>query len=88
MDRKLLEMLRSPETRQPLALLKSSELESLNQAIAGGGVVRADGTPQQQPLRQALITADRAEIYRIDDGIPVLLAEEAIDTRRVPGFAP
>jgi uncharacterized protein YbaR (Trm112 family) len=29
-------------------------------------------------LREALITADGKWIYRIDDGIPVLLVDEAI----------
>ena len=33
--------------------------------------------------REALITQDRKLIYRIDDGIPVLLAEEAIAASQV-----
>lgn len=87
MDRKLLDLLVCPTTRQPLALLDGRSLKSLNEAIATGAVVRGDGNPQPDPLREALITRDRARIYRIDDGIPVLLAEEAIATAQVGGFA-
>ncbi|RBL04211.1 Trm112 family protein, partial [Xanthomonas oryzae pv. oryzae] len=78
MDRKLLDLLCSPDTRQPLSLLDVKGLEVLNATIAGGTLQRADGTAQTQPLREALITRDRKQIFRVDDGIPVLLAEEAI----------
>ena len=39
---------------------------------------RVDGAPQTEPLREALITRDRKTVYRVDDGIPVLLIEEGI----------
>ncbi len=86
MDRKLLDILACPATRQPLALLDKAGLEALNQAIAGGGVHRADDGAQSEPLREALVTRDRKLVYRIDDGIPVLLVEEAIATAQVAGF--
>ncbi|WP_355584623.1 Trm112 family protein [Xanthomonas cannabis] len=86
MDRKLLDLLCSPDTRQPLSLLDSKGLEALNTAIAGGSLQRADGTVQAQPLREALITRDRKQIFRVDDGIPVLLAEEAIATAQITDF--
>ena len=87
MDRKLLDLLCSPDTRQPLSLLDAGGLEALNRAIAAGGVVRADGNPQTAPLREALITRDRRQVFRIDDGIPVLLAEEAIPTAGIAELA-
>ncbi|KTF37808.1 Trm112 family protein [Xanthomonas translucens] len=86
MDRKLLDLLCSPDTRQPLALLDARGLEALNRAIAAGGVQRADGSPQAQVLREALITRDRKQVFRVDDGIPVLLAEEAIGTAQLADF--
>lgn len=86
MDRKLLDILVCPATRQPLATLDKPGLEAVNAAIGAGVVVRADGTPESQPLREALVTRDRKLLYRIDDGIPVLLADEAIPTARVDGF--
>jgi uncharacterized protein YbaR (Trm112 family) len=78
MDRKLLDLLVCPATRQPLALLDAAGLEQLNHAIAEGRVKRKDDSTQSEPLREALITRDRKTVYRVDDGIPVLLVEEGI----------
>lgn len=86
MDKKLLDILVCPATRQPLALLEKAALETLNHAVASGTVKRNDDSPQAEPLREALITRDRKTVYRVDDGIPVLLVEEAIATAQVPGF--
>ncbi len=86
MDRKLLDLLCSPDTRQPLSQLDAKGLDALNRAIADGTVQRADGGAQDQPLREALITRDRKQIFRVDDGIPVLLAEEAIATAQLADF--
>ena len=41
---------------------------------------------EAQALREALVTRDRKTVYRIDDGIPVLLAEEGIATAQVADF--
>jgi uncharacterized protein YbaR (Trm112 family) len=86
MDRKLLDILVCPASRQPLALLESAGLEALNRAIAAGAVRRGDEATQSEPLREALVTRDRRTVYRIDDGIPVLLAEEAIATSQAADF--
>ena len=86
MDRKLLDILCCPTTRQSLAMLDSQGLDALNRAIAAGGVKRADDSPQSALLREALLTRDRKTVYRVDDGIPVLLAEEAINTAQVGDF--
>lgn len=86
MDRKLLDLLCCPTTRQPLAMLDARGLEALNRAIAEGQVTRADDTAQTEPLREALVTHDRKTVYRIEDGIPVLLAEEAIATAQAGDF--
>ena len=87
MDRKLLDLLVCPTTRQPLALLDSRTLSALNDAIRQGGVVRGDGSAQTEPVREALVTRDHALAYRVDDGIPVLLAEEAIAIDGIAGPA-
>lgn len=86
MDRKLLDLLVCPATRQPLMLLDERGLQALNGAIAGGAIVRDDSTAQAEPLRAALVTRDRKRVYRIDDGIPVLLVDEAIATAQVQDF--
>ncbi|MFD0739451.1 Trm112 family protein [Lysobacter koreensis] len=86
MDRKLLDLLVCPSTRQPLQLLDTRGLQALNAAIERGGVVRGDGSAQSEPVREALVTRDRKLLYRVDDGIPVLLAEEVIVAAQVADF--
>ena len=86
MDRKLLDILACPATRQPLAMLEARGLHALNEAIAAGSVARIDGSIQLEPLREALVTRDRKRVYRVDDGIPVLLVEEGIATGQVADF--
>lgn len=86
MDRKLLDILCCPTSKQPLALLGGDDLERINRAIAAGGVSRADGSPQAEALAEGLVTRDRRRVYRVDDGIPVLLADEALDTAQVADF--
>ena len=86
MDRKLLDILCCPITKQPLALLNKAELEALNAAITGGGVARADGNMQTETISEGLLSRDHRTIYRIDDGIPVLLSDEGIATALVADF--
>ncbi len=86
MDRKLLDILCCPSTKQPLAQLSATELARLNTAIAAGSVMRADGSPQSDALGEALVTRDHKTVYRVDDGIPVLLADEAIATAQISDF--
>jgi len=87
MDRKLLDLLVCPTTRQPLRLLDKSGLAALNQAIAEGGLTCADGRVQTTPLSAALVTHDRKILYPVVDDIPVLLADEAIASTQIAGFA-
>ena len=86
MDRKLLDILCCPTSKQPLALLNKAELVALNEAIAGGGLKRADDSIQVSPIREGLITRDHQTIYRVDDGIPVLLSDEGIATALIADF--
>ena len=86
MDRKLLDILVCPATRQPLALLETDGLDAINAAIRAGQATRSDGSAQTVALREALVTRDRKTVYRIEDGIPVLLIDEALATARIDGF--
>ena len=61
MDRKLLDLLCSPDTRQPLAVLEPRGLEALNRAIAAGQVRRGDGSTQSiASLRTCIPHSQRA----------------------------
>ena len=86
MDKKLLDILACPVTRQPLALLDADRLSALNAAITAGGV-RFGDHEQTEVLREALVTRDGKRIYRIDDGIPVLLPEAGVEAASVIGLA-
>ncbi len=86
MDRRLLDILCCPDTKQPLALAGAPELEAINRGIAAGTVRRVDGGVQAEPLAEGLITRDRKTVYRIDDGIPVLLVDEGIATAQIADF--
>ena len=87
MNRKLLDILACPATRTPLAMLEAAGLETLNRAIVAGGIrLNDESTLLSAPLREALVTRDRKTVYRIDDGIPVLLAEEGIATAQIADF--
>ncbi|MBE5314206.1 MAG: Trm112 family protein [Xanthomonadales bacterium] len=79
LDPRLLEILCCPLTRQPLQMLDAQRLASLNAAIAAGDVRQTDGQALSQAWKEALITASGSRAYRIEDGIPVLLADEAVE---------
>lgn len=85
MDKKLLDILACPLSRQPLALLDGARLATLNAAISAGALAFGEHT-QTTPLQQALITRDGKRLYRVDEGIPVLLPEESVETHTIAGF--
>lgn len=80
MDKRLLDILCCPVSKTPVRPLGKHELEALNAAIATGKVQSIAGAALKQRIDQALITTDGKVIYRIEDGIPVMLPEEGIGT--------
>lgn len=87
MDKRLLDILCCPTTRQPLRLLTRNELDQLNRAASSGSLTHADGSAWKDNIVAALITRDGSLVYRIEDDIPVMLADLAIATASLPGFA-
>ena len=79
----LLDILCCPTTKVPVVMLPEDKLGILNAAIAKGEVKKADGNVVETPLKEGLITEDRKTIYRIDDDIPIMLADEAIPTEQL-----
>ena len=77
-DRKLVEILRCPVTREKLTVLAKDRLRTLNAAIEAGDLRHADGRKVETPLEEGLVTADGSRIYAVRDGIPIMLADEAI----------
>lgn len=76
----LLEILQCPRTYQPLKMLDPEKVARINEEIGKGNVRYHDGSPVEEPLDEALITEDRKVIYRVDDGIPILMIDRGIPT--------
>lgn len=66
--------------------LDARGLDAINRTVVSGSLRRADGSTQAAPIREGLLTRDRKTVYRIEDGIPVLLADEAISTMQITDF--
>lgn len=86
MDKRLLDILCCPVSKTPVRLLGRAEMDALNGAIVAGRVVTTAGSPVRERLDEGLITTDRKLIYRVDDGIPVMLPEEGIGTTQLNDF--
>jgi len=81
MDKKLLDILVCPVSGAALSLADAGALARANDAIRAGSARHADGSAVYVPLAQALQTDDGATLYRIDDGIPMMLPEHGIEIR-------
>jgi uncharacterized protein len=86
MDKRLLDILCCPVSKVPVRPLQRQELEALNQAIGAGQVQTVAGAGVDAALSEGLITTDRKVIYRVEDGIPVMLPEEGIATLQLTDF--
>ena len=85
-DQKLLEILRCPVTKQQVFPLTKQQLTAINQSIAAGDLVHADGSAIDNPLEEGLVTENKNRVYRIEQDIPVMLEDESILTDQVEGF--
>ena len=85
-DRKLLEILCCPVTKVPVKVLSSARLKQLNDRIAQGDVLYLDGSQVKEPFEEALITENDTTIYRVDDGIPVMLEDKGVATLQFSEF--
>ena len=55
----------------------------MNRADKKNALTRAMYSRMAEALREALVTRDRKTVYRVDDGIPVLLVEDEPEVRKV-----
>ncbi len=86
LDKRLLDILCCPASKQPVSILTSAQLEAINRAVDASQLVNAEGVAVTQRIASGLITRDGRTVYRVDDGIPVMLADQAIATSQVEGF--
>lgn len=85
-DKHLLDILCCPTTHVPVRPLTDAELAALNRAIASAPVRNVAGAAVTGAFDAGLITRDRHTIFRIEDDIPVMLADEAIATAQLGDF--
>lgn len=85
MDKRLLDIICCPVTRLPLELLDSERLSRLNAAIAAGAIKNNRDNTLSGTLGEALVTRDGRLAYPVRDGIPLLLEDECIDLKQLPG---
>lgn len=86
MDKRLLDILCCPVSKQPVALLNAGQLAALNRAVDTGELRNNDGERIDQRYHAGLITRDGRTVYRIDDDIPVMLGDQAVATTQIEGF--
>ena len=86
MDKRLLDILCCPVSKTPVKLLSRAQLDALNREIAQNAVQTVAGNVVGSELKAGLITTDGKVIYRIDDDIPVMLADEGIGTTQFSAF--
>jgi len=86
MDKRLLDILCDPVSRTPLKMLSRPQLDVLNRAVRAGQLQTTAGSQVTAELAAGLISVDGKVMYRIDDGIPVLLADEATGTTQLHDF--
>ena len=75
----LLEILVCPETRQPVRLADEALLARLNEQVSAGSLRNRGGDAVAKPIAEALVREDGKVVYLVDDSIPVMLIEEAIE---------
>ncbi len=74
----LLALLRCPETRQSLSLAEPALLEQLRRRQEQGELTDVNGRAVQGRIDAALVREDGQVAYLVLDGIPRMLADEAV----------
>lgn len=79
LDKRLLEILCCPVTRQPVLPASAAQLDAIKRAHAAGALRTVEGVVLESAPEAALVTRDHKRAYAVVDGIPVMLADQAID---------
>jgi uncharacterized protein YbaR (Trm112 family) len=74
----LLQLLRCPQTMQPLSVASPEQLAQLESARQEGRLLNHAGHSVQEPIVAGLVRQDGTLLFPIRDGLPILLLDEAL----------
>ena len=81
MDPNLLNIICCPVTREKLSKATPKQLALINAEIANNTLTKLDGSIAENPQSKALINATKTLLYPIEEDIPILLENEAIELK-------
>ena len=79
-----LKILRCPVSGSPLSPAEPELLDRINAAISGGAIKNRFGDKVTKRVSDGLVNQDRSLLLVVDDGIPSLIADEAIPLDQLP----
>jgi uncharacterized protein YbaR (Trm112 family) len=85
MDTALIEILRCPESGQPLVAAPLELVQRLERLRKEGILRDSNGGMVREAIQYGLVRQDGTRLYPVRDGIPVLLREESIEIPRSIG---
>jgi len=85
-DKRLLDILCCPVSKTPVQPMSRAQVADLNRRVAAGEVLNVRSIAVTSPIEEGLITTDGKVIYRVEDGIPVMLPDEGIGTTQFNDF--
>ena len=74
----LLSILICPKTKKPLRMATAAELQRVNAAITDKTAKNAGGAEVKDKLEEGLVPEGESLVYPVQQGIPILLIQEAI----------
>lgn len=77
-DTELLSVLVCPDNRSPLQVATKSVISDLNERIAAGTARTVGGNRVENPVSEGLICEGDNVLYRVQDGVPLLLVDQGI----------
>ena len=81
MDPNLLNIICCPITREKLSTATPKQLALINAEITNNTLTKLDGSIVENPQSKALINATKTLLYPIEEDIPILLENEAIELK-------
>jgi uncharacterized protein YbaR (Trm112 family) len=76
-------ILRCPQDHSELSLADAALVARVNEQIAAGTILTVGGQPLKKSIDGGLIRAAGDLMYPIIGGIPVMLADDAINTAQI-----